>query len=331
MSQGSIRQTTLRLPDDLHEKIAEAASIARVSRESFIRRAIERELALSYVDSPPPPTAWNELLAHRFLECLPTPAVIKDDEFRILWCNLAYEDIFGRPRSWLLNRGIDELGLEPESAALVEKDMRRLAKSRSAPPFQFWEPVSIPHQRGAVSIFRTYRFQIRLPKSLIFFGDVSFDWIRMRPGYPQPFAEDFLLRLNGAATSEGIARLFIPFLSTCPAAMAVKNRDRRLLWCNPEYEKLAGRELKALSGLRTEEIFSLPDHHDIIQNEETTLRNRTWMYSVEQLPNRGPRTSLRFPMPGNTMQASFMGVVSAEFRQMDLRSPTSRPAPPPRK
>jgi PAS domain-containing protein len=318
-------RTTVRLSKTLHQRLREAASRFEETSESLIAIAIEHELEARGLGELEAPKTWGPLLAQRFLECLPTPVVIKDSEARIIWCNFAYEELFGRPRGHLLNFKITELGLlEKDSAVILEQDIKAMHRSRNASDaMQFWEPLTLPARGGVTTLFRAHRFVFRPQHGRgMFLGDISFDWGQILPGYPREPSPDLLKGLRWAAVTDGVGELFQPFLAACPAAIAIKDAGTNMLWCNTEYELLAKQKLNTIVGQNTRRVFGLSDVHPIVQNEFTVAHSNVWMYAAEELPDRNPRTSLRFPIIGAGGRSSFIGVVSAEFRQEDIRSHT---------
>ena len=323
-NSDSRRRTTVRLPPGLHARLKESAALADISAESLIEAAIEHELEARGFAELRVPTEWGPLLARRFLECVPTPVVIKDSNARVVWCNFAYEDLFQRSRTYLLDRKITELGLlEKDSADRLEKDLEIMEKSVNASDaVEFWEPLTLSASRGAATLFRAHRFVFRPRQDREpYLGDISFDWGQILPGVPRHPVADVSQRLRLADVTPAVEELFPRFLADCPAAVAIKDPETRMVWCNYEYEQLIpGQKLANLAGKTTREIFNLKDTHALIQNEFTVARSNVWMYAVEALPGHNSRTSLRFPIVGAGGRLAFIGVVSAEFRQEDIGS-----------
>jgi PAS domain-containing protein len=299
----------------------EAAALGNESLESFVETALANELEARRLGNLEIPQDWGAQLAQRLLECMPTPAVIKDAEAKILWCNFAYEELFQRPRGHLLDRKVTDLGLfEQESAMRLEHDIRVIQRSKANEARDFWEPLTLL-ARGVTLLFRAHRFLFRnLPLRTVYLGDISFDWGQILPGYSRQPLPDMSKRLRSSAVVPEICQLFEPFLAACPAAIAIKDMGGRLIWCNPEYESLAQLALATMVGMSTKQIFKIKDTHPIIQNEYTVGRTNVWMYAVETLPRLKPRTSLRFPILGGSGRPAYIGVISAEFRQADVRS-----------
>lgn len=320
-----VRQT-IRLSKALHSRLREAAAVTGETVESIVEAAISSELETRGLGAVDALQGWDARLASRYLECLPTPAVIKDSQARILWCDFAYEDLFDRPIGYLLGRKVTELGLfEQESSSRLECDIRVIQNSKNADAREFWEPLTLLSCKVTL-LFRAHRFVFRAPNNrTLYLGDISFDCGQILPGYSRQAEGELPKRLRGAAAVEEIDRLCLAFLSTCPAAMALKDLESGLVWCNPEYEKLAGdRRLADLIGKQTQEIFGLKDTHPIVHSEYTVGHTNVWMYAVETLPKGNPRTSLRFPILGQDGLVRFVGVVSAEFRQEHVGVPTFR-------
>jgi PAS domain-containing protein len=183
---------------------------------------------------------------------------------------------------------------------------------------EFWEPLIFSARGPETRIFRAYRFVFHANKRR-FLGDISFDWGQILPGYPQSPREDLLARLRHSVVNASVQALFPEFLESCPVAIAIKDREARLVWGNREYEHLARKARSSLAGLTAQEIFGLTDDHAIVQNEYLVLHANVWLYAAEQLPDRNPRTSLRFRITDAAGAVNFIGTVSAEFRQEDIR------------
>jgi hypothetical protein len=89
------------------------------------------------------------------------------------------------------------------------------------------------------------------------------------------------------------------------------------VWCNSEYELLIGKNLSDMHDKATKDVLNLPEADAILQHESEVTQNKVWMYSVETLPGKKPRTSLRFPILRSANGSLLLGVISAEFRQND--------------
>jgi PAS domain S-box-containing protein len=312
-------KTTVRLPRQLHQSMKERLANSRGDNiESFIAKAIERELLVRRDGAFLVPNEWTTpLTAQRFLEFMPTPAVIKDREARIVWCNAALEDLFGRSRGELVGREVSDLGVvDAPSAVRLARDFRKIL-DRGKTKAQFWEPVSFATRGGQMTLFRAHRFVFRLDK-VPFVGDISFDWQQMRPGLHRKVDEQLVQRIRSSPPSAEIARLFEPFLEACPVAIAIKTVESKVVWCNEEYAKLVGENRNTVAGSTTAELFNLPATHPIVQNEDAVARAGVWMYATERLPRWKPRTSLRFPIYRSPSDVVLIGVVSAEFQQGDI-------------
>jgi PAS domain-containing protein len=231
---------------------------------------------------------------------------------------LPHEDLFDRSRGILLNKKVTELGLlEAESAERIKHDLDALKNAVDADDaIDFWEPLTLP-VRGVVTslLFRAQRFIFRPRNDLRLLGDISFDWAQIIPGSPRSLAADLQDRLKKAALTPEMTAIFPSFLGDCPAAIAIKKADGKIIWCNTQYENLAKQKLANLIGKTSKQIFGLKDTHSLIQNEYTVAHSLVWMYSVEALPHHKPRTSLRFPILSASGELAFYGVISVNFRQ----------------
>jgi PAS domain-containing protein len=312
------KRTTVRLPLSLHASLKEAAAREGMTAEKLIEIAVKQELHSRSLGKLEIPTEWGSLLAQRFAECVPTPIVIKDTTTRIVWCNVAYENLFNRSRGYLLNKKITELGLlEDESAERIKRDLNALRDAVDAEDaLDFWEPLTLP-VRGTLTslLFRAQRFVFRPRNDLRLLGDISFDWAQIIPGTPRRLAPDLHDRLKEAALTPEMTDIFPSFLGNCPVAIAIKKPDGKIIWCNTQYERLARQKLANLIGKTSKQIFVLKDSHPLIQNEYTVANTLVWMYSVEELPHHKPRTSLRFPVLKASGDLAFYGVISVNFRQ----------------
>ena len=317
-----IVRTTVRLPKHLHSRLREAVAASDGRTETLIEAAIENELDARGLGMLEALTEWSPSLAQRFLECLPTPAVIKDSEARIEWCNFAYEDLFQLPRNYVVSKKVTDLHLfDQESSVRLDRDIKAIQRSRNNEAREFWEPLTLMSRRLTL-LFRAQRFVFRTsPKRPILLGDISFDCSQILPGHTRPSNHDLPKRLRASAVVNEVRLYFQPFLSVCPAAIAIKDLHGVMVWCNAECQKLAGdQKLSDLVGKDTKTIFHLSETHPVVQNEFTVGHTNVWMYAVEALPEKKPRTSLRFPILGNNGYPAFIAVVSAEFRQDDVHS-----------
>jgi PAS domain-containing protein len=209
------KRTTVRLPLSLHASLKEAAAREGMTAEKLIEIAVKQELHSRSLGKLEIPTEWGSLLAQRFAECVPTPIVIKDTTTRIVWCNVAYENLFNRSRGYLLNKKITELGLlEDESAERIKRDLNALRDAVDAEDaLDFWEPLTLP-VRGTLTslLFRAQRFVFRPRNDLRLLGDISFDWAQIIPGTPRRLAPDLHDRLKEAALTPEMTDIF-PLLS----------------------------------------------------------------------------------------------------------------------
>jgi PAS domain-containing protein len=333
-SESDDERTTVRLSRDLKKSMQEKAQAMGWSDRQFIENAVRGLVTELSLQKLVVPSEWSPSLAQRFLECLPTPVVIKatgDGGGRIVWCNFAYEDLTGLSRGAMLHRSVGELNvMDDRSAQRVEQDIRSMQGGLASEPVAFWEPLTLTRRRGRTSIFRAYRFLLqREGNPRMFLGDISFDWGRIRLGVSFPRIRHVEHRLGVSAVTKGVRDLFQPFLSACPVAVAIKDNDTKMIWCNAEYEAVVGRDLASMRGLRTVEILDVEDTDPLVQNEHTVLDTNQCLYAVDFQKDGKPRTSLRFPIVGDGGDTRLLGVVSAEFQQQDVGSHAVRQATTP--
>jgi PAS domain-containing protein len=314
---------TIRVRESLRAQLKAVAAAQRQSVEGLIEETLERELSAG-APAAEPLDDWGPDLAKRFLDCLPTPVVVKDTDAkaaRIVWCNMAYEDIVGSVRERLVGQRIGDTGLvDQASARRIERDIDALKNARGRHAArEFWEPVVFHARSPVTTIVRAYRFVFDANQKK-FIGDISFDWSQILPGPQVGRPADYRARLRRSVATDPIKAVLATFLASSPVAIAIKNDKAQLVWCNAVYERLSKRPLKEIRGLTAQQIFSLSDEDPLVQNEHTVLQSDVWMYTTEALPDRNPRTSLRFRISDAAGNVGHMGTVSAEFQQDDIRS-----------
>ncbi len=312
----------VRVPKGLRDRLKQLAKDS--SMQEIMRRAIESEIKAAE-NASLPPMSDDFSLAQRFLECIPTPVVIKDLDARIVWCNLAYEQLFNRSQSEMKGHTIQSLGLmDKYSGERLSEDINEIQKGKNRDaPIEFWEPVTIGRRNRVFKAFR-FGFETKLGgRKVGLIGDISFEWSAIQLGERIPFDKDigdYLLK-NDATE---LRMMFQSFLERCPTAIAIKTLSSRIEWCNPVYLGLIGKatgrepQLTEVKGLTTREIFKLNPTDAIVQHDATVGQTNVWICAIEQLPNLRPRTSLRFPIPGPERQPAFVGVASAEFLHRDI-------------
>jgi PAS domain-containing protein len=127
------KRTTVRLPPSLHRSVRDLAVSEGIAFEKIVERALSREIIavgdkiltprhavdlynrvkgvlddfnkehdtmlakISAVDREW--AEWSPLMAYRFLQSSPALSVIKDGNFKIVWCNAAYERTLDVPLS----------------------------------------------------------------------------------------------------------------------------------------------------------------------------------------------------------------------------------------
>ncbi len=158
----------------------------------------------------------------------------------------------------------------------------------------------------------------------VFLGDVSFDATRMTARH-HPSGD--LFRRVAKAECRGVKHLLAPALQDCPCAIALKDSDRRPIWCNTWYAKLAGEESPAAllsNPRRIEEIWDLSSSDPAVLSEVGVVEDNVWMYCRETLPDlHAPgrtkiRASLRFPIPHTSSTPPLVGVISLHQALLDI-------------
>ena len=219
----------------------------------------------------------------------------------------------------MLGRTVTELGLLDDLSALrLRRAFLRIQSDPDAAG-DFWEPLTFSGRKGQTTLFRVHRFNFRQPGiKRPYFGDISFDFSQIRPGYPNQPPPDLIRRAEKDVVPEGALTLFPEFLSKCPAAIALKDRQGLIVWANDSYASVAGQPAEALVRKHARTIFNLPDTHPVVQNDLNVATNGCWMFAVETLPGKAPRTSLRFPLNVTVGQVGLLGVISTEFGEQDV-------------
>jgi PAS domain-containing protein len=324
------RPTTIRLSQSLRERLKEQLQQAnhdRESMDSFVEIAIKHELERRAF-SLPTCTDWESgsaVLAQLFLECIPSPVVVKDIQQRVVWCNLAYEQLFKQTLLQLRGRTIQGL-IDAYSYQRLEADLGKIMhgeKHKRGRPIEFLEPMTMID--GTNKAFRAFRFLFsptiigKTPTARQtrqeFIGDVSFDWAEVQVGVRHSL-NPALARHITENLSEELAQLFPAFLQKCPNAIAIKKPSAELVWCNHTYLGLLDgvKSYKEIEGKTTQELFKLDVSHPIVQNDLTVARQNVWLYTIEDVPERGFRSSLRFPIPGSDGRPAFICVCSTDFQ-----------------
>lgn len=319
-------RTTVRIPQSLHNLLRQVSAARDQTAESLIESAIAHELTRLTTAELPTSTDWSPLLAQRFFECIPTAVVIKDPQARILWCNCAYELLFRMTQHELRGRTVESLGaLDEYSSQRLHGDIQKLTTGkRRGTPMEFWEPMTI---RGANRVFRALRFGFDTNfagKPTELFGDVSFDWTAMHVGRLQPVMESLTAYITSNVIQPEAEGVFVDFLQKCPSAVAIKRLSGHIVWCNSTYLRLVGNStrLTDVLGRTTQDLFGLSVGDPIVQNNHIVGRENVWMYGIESLPQKEPRTSLRFPIPGPNWKPAFVGVASADFQLKNVEQMT---------
>jgi hypothetical protein len=196
----------------------------------------------------------------------------------------------------------------PERAlTCAAKDIEDALNSEDVGGTWCLEPVVVG---GRKLLFGTIRFMLRSgERGHKFIGDVSFEWATIVPG-AQPTDVRLIDDLRRTTLPRGVEGLFVPFLNACPTAIAIKNADARIVFCNAVYAELAKRSVASVLNRTTQEIFDLSDAHPMLESDATVLNANQWMYTYDMVSKAGPRVSLRFPIPGVDGHPTHVGVIS---------------------
>ncbi|MBM3804831.1 MAG: hypothetical protein FJW26_21290 [Acidimicrobiia bacterium] len=199
---------------------------------------------------------------------------------------------------------------------LVDDHKRLTAGRNRGRPTEFWEPMTI---NGKNRAFRAFRFLFEAKvgdRKVEFLGDISFDWTAMEIGQENPVQDSLGEQTLHGLFPDQMEAIFPAFLEKCPTAIAIKRLNGEIAWCNPTYLSLLhepDRRLDRAIGKTAKQLFKLDASSPIVQNDFLVGQQNVWMYAIETLPNKEPRTSLRFPIIGKS-GPMFVGVASADFQ-----------------
>jgi PAS domain-containing protein len=322
MTKPRIKQTTVRLPEELHSRLRRAAEHLNITSEEIIKLSLEQELErLGFGKDVLPtrtlvePIDWSPQLAARFLQCVPAPFAIKDDQARIIWCNFAYQDALEMTMPQLVGKTILEVSsIDSKWNKVIEKNIETVLGDGKA--IEFVEPIV--SKKGKTTIYQGHRFLFHNSKGNKFLGDISFDWTEIQVlGEHQAISPDLLTRFQGTYISAQVEELFLPFLENCSASVVIKDKDLKIVWDNEIYRRLVNTNSKADREPRGKTLKELvPNALDlalIMEHDSQILKENVWMYTKEQLQRGNPRTTLRFPIPvaGDNQ---FIGAISTDFQ-----------------
>lgn len=342
-THGRLVQTTVRLPKDLHQLLKEASLRRGEPAERIIQRGIEREInqdGIALTDAaidlygavrramegfreshpdlpnltPVAPIStrftWSGWEAYRFLQSVPVMAVIKSKAAKIVWCNRTYEELCGRSLAQIRGKTLDAIGLVADEADRfkIKKDIDRVLAEKS--PLEAVETVHIVGR--PTLLLRVFRFLFS-SGGKEYLGDLSFDFYRVGAGSEES-AQPFRLKLPDE--DQGALALCQSFLESCPSAVSVKDSSRRILWANDVFlDIVKAKTLEEAQGRRTEDLLKLPPYHEITLNDTRVVETGRWRFCPEIIPDRGERTSVRFPIFTDSGRVEKIGVLGAHFQR----------------
>jgi len=305
------KEFLFRLLPEKEKEMRAAVAAEGITLQAFFERAIDHEIArsaslgrrLEKLDK-------EQELAYLFMQCVPTPMVIKNDRGEILWANVNYQRLLGLHLSELEGRRLDQLNILGWEGSAVEADIRQALESRSRSGDWCLEPLLIRNDKLLFGVCR-YVFQPE-KRGPWLLGDVSFEWRTVRDG-ARPIDPTHWQRIAGVHIPSGTEKLFAAFLKQNPLAVAIKDAEGKLRYCNDVYTKLVRQPAGTLLGRTTRDIFSLDESHGLLKEEESVVRNKWWMYTRHALGKSGTRVCLRFPVfQGDELP--LLGVISTSIR-----------------
>jgi PAS domain-containing protein len=306
-----MKRTTLRLPADIHTQLRITAAEEKTTAEQILVDALRNELARRRggqrrkLDLE----TMNAGLAEVFLQSMPTFALIKDSQARILWVNFFFEHALQAPLLRIVGQTITQAGLiEGFQKTTIEENIRAAFKSKV--PTMNIEGMTLKGIGKVMLRAHRFRFEDR------WLGDISFDEheIKERSIATEPNVLDRLQRIPEPTGAD----LFVPFLERAPVAMAIKtpmNGDSRIIWANDAYARLSKQSPAKVIGRTTREVFALSPHHPVLRNEAEVVQSRLARMSCEELTRGKPRWSLRFPILTSDGHIALLGVVSPDLQQ----------------
>lgn len=106
---------------------------------------------------------------------------------------------------------------------------------------------------------------------------------------------------NGLSDTAGpeIAQQLLAFMTSIPATVIVKDPDGKILWVNPEYERLTAVEAKHVIGKSIADFWPASTRALIEEHDRLVRETKSRMVSQETILANGiprARTTLRFPI-----------------------------------
>ncbi len=315
---SDLTRTTLRLPSDLHRRLKMTAASQRTTSEAILIEAIRRELdrrGSAIVRPVVVPDTMNALLAEIFVQSMPTFALIKDRDARIVWVNLYTERALKRQSKDIVGSRITDLGFtDGIQKDTIEANIQSVLRhARALPSMEGINPAGL----GKVTVL-AYRYLL-----IEMLADISFVKDEIREA-SFPVIEDALQRMQQATLDPSIEARFLPLLEGAPVAIAIKrptSNDSIIIWGNAVYLALIRKSARQAFGRSTTSVLDLPHEHPIVAHELDVASTGHARMAKEEFHDHGPRWSLRFPIYDRHGGIPLVGVVSPDFKQTDERHP----------
>jgi PAS domain-containing protein len=308
----------MRLPSDLHRRLKMTAASGGTTSEAILIEAVRRELdrrGSAIIRPVAVPDAMNGLLAEIVIQSMPTFALIKDDQARIVWVNLYTQRALKRTSNQIVGSKITDLGLtDGIQKDTIEANIQHvLAKRQSWPSKEGMNLTGL----GKVTI-RAHRYIVNDA-----LGDISFVEDDIREAR-FPIVDDAVQRMQQTTLDPTIETLFLPFLETAPVAIVVKQpttNDSIIIWGNKEYLDLIRTPASKAFGQPSTSVLRIAHDHPIINHELEVARTGHARMAKERFQDHAARWSLRFPIHDAHGKIPLIGVVSPDFKQTDERHP----------
>ena len=125
-----------------------------------------------------------------------------------------------------------------------------------------------------------------------------------------------MLRTESNPPATDVATRFLRDLSVAAVA---KLPDGTVLWGNPEYERLLGKEIAAIAGKKVSDIWPPEYAEKIIEHDRQVAQTGTSMAVLEMVPASDKeyvRFTIRFPIFDETRRVVIVGAVGCYWDQV---------------
>ena len=287
------KQTTIRFSVPFYNKFQTTLDKRRRKMTPVIRELVE-----DWVSGQTTRGALSTPeLTRSYLDWLPMVAAVKDMDGRVLYANHEFLDLVKVPDDDVVGKKPSEY-TDKKSAELImmfDRQVREVGK----PIVCIEQHVTFagePHDRMAI------RFPIFSGGDLELTGvlGLSLEQMRMVVGLDtEPGGRRQCQLSSSPAAVRRVKHCLRQFVEVVPAIATVKDPQGRLLYVNPEYTTVLGKQKRAVEGRLSREIWDGPIA-DLIYAHDDMVRDTGKRYaSIERIPiaNKSLRDRLNFRFP----------------------------------